>query len=134
MSRLSLSLFFILVPLTAIAEVCDKVVGERWQSEDGPIRLFLDVTSTAPWLVVIAVVFALSTYSRVITWLAAALAGFLALIFASDWWENHEIIQAAYREGSVSAFSILLQTTVMAVLALLFLMAPRLRSLVTRTA
>jgi len=134
MPRLSLSLALAIVPFSASAEVCDKIAGEAWRPEDGPVGIFADATTTAPWLIVIAYVLTLSAFSRVIAWLAAVVSGLLALVLAMDAWEDHAIIQAASHEGCRSRPSIILQVVVFAALALLFVVAPRFRSKVARAA
>jgi hypothetical protein len=132
MPRLSLSLAFAIVPFSAYAEVCDKIAGEAWRPEDGPVGVFVDATTTAPWLIVVAFVLTLSAFSHVIAWLAAGAGGSLALVVAMDAWEDHAIIRAAYHEGCSSRASTILQVVVFAILALLFVVAPRFRSQIAR--
>ena len=109
MRRIAIS-FFATLPSPALAEVCDKAVGESWMPKDGPVWILNPagfpsaiVFATLTFLLVLA------TKSRVVGILAAALAMSYAAIHILDVVENHPVYQAMLREGCRSIATDLLQ-------------------------
>jgi hypothetical protein len=102
MLRLGSPLPFLLIPGFAAAEVCDKVAGEGWWPEHGPV----DAPNWWRFLgfVVVSLVVIRLLRSRSLAWFGAALAGLGVLlngciaIFPDD----NEITRAAMREGCLS--------------------------------
>lgn len=109
MSVRHLAIFLALQAVPAAAEVCDKVVGEGWTPDQGPV-------ATPTWQAGVVMLVAFATVAFVIVRLRSrALTGIaglgaLALAFLSGWWavfpDRDPIRAAAILEGCVAETSI----------------------------
>src|SRR5205807_5307361 len=91
----------LLISSAAVAEVCDKTVGERWQPEDGPIWLLNPVGFPLGLALLICGVVAVAIVGRrSIGYLGAALLMSIAAagVFA-DLVSEHDIYLAQIREA-----------------------------------
>ena len=123
-------------PTCALAEVCDKVAGDGWQAEHGPINVV-----TWPWAlrltaVVLGSILMIRLFrSRALAWMAAAMAGGLAVIYdlSALTESDNEVTRAAVSEGCWSAdasTSTLLTILTFAVLCAAYALIAGTRSLI----
>jgi hypothetical protein len=95
----------LVIPTAALAEVCDKVAGETWQTDHGPIDAV-----TWPWALAAFATIGTSvglivwTRSRRLAWGAALFAALLALLgLANLWMDRGDLVTiAAVQEGCLS--------------------------------
>jgi hypothetical protein len=126
MLRLGSVLSFLLLPSLAAAEVCDKVAGEGWWPEHGPV----DAPNWWRFLGFVVVSLALIRLLKLrsLAWFGAAFAG-LGILFnglLAIWPDDNEITRAAIREGCLSPHNSLysfLLATAFAALAAMYMAA-----------
>jgi hypothetical protein len=102
MLRLGSTFPFLLIPSLAAAEVCDKVAGEGWWPEHGPV----DAPNWWRFFGFAVVSLAVIRFlrSRSLAWFGAALAGLGSLLngCVAVFPDDNEITRAAIREGCLS--------------------------------
>lgn len=84
---------------SAVAEVCDKVVGEEWRPEHGPVRLLAPIGSAAFLLVMATAVW---RHWTTVLWLGALSALLVAVLACVAGLEGGDIRRFAEAEGCVS--------------------------------
>jgi hypothetical protein len=137
MAPLRLVLPLALVPSCAWAEVCDKVAGESWLPDHGPI----DVPNWWRLLAVVALALVVARLfrSRTVAWGAAAVSTLAALFnwAAAIWPDDNIVTRAAIREGCISpehAFNALTAAIAFSVVTAIYVVAAKSGFLVPRTA
>ncbi|MEQ1614651.1 MAG: hypothetical protein ABL904_18045 [Hyphomicrobiaceae bacterium] len=110
----------------AVAEVCDKVVGDHWIPADGPVWL----PSIGAWMFWgVLAIYALGTQeplaARAIGSCILVVNVFLSLGAMYDYVEAHEVIVAAVREGCRSPSADIANSAILFAVGLGFLALAR---------
>jgi hypothetical protein len=105
----------------AIAEVCDKAVGESWLPEHGPVWLFNPIGwPTGLTLIVVGFGLAAIFKSRWLAYLISALLASGAVLAGLDLIQRHDVYLSEIREGCRSVPTDLMDAAILLVLAAVF--------------